>query len=88
MMDGAKAAAISAEALARLKEEVLTRFAVIRESNKKMTVILEKNGSQDKEYQKLQTLILDELTAFRFSAKQVEALCDQVRGMVEEGPWP
>jgi len=82
--DGAKAAAISAEALARLKEEVLTRFAVIRESNKKMTVILEKNGSQDKEYQKLQTLILDELTAFRFSAKQVEALCDQVRGMVEE----
>jgi len=82
--DGAKAAAISAEALARLKEEVLIRFAVIRESNKKMTVILEKNGSQDKEYQKLQTLILDELTAFRFSAKQVEALCDQVRGMVEE----
>jgi RNA polymerase primary sigma factor len=82
--DGAKAAAISAEALARLKEEVLIRFAVIRESHKKMTVILEKNGSQDKEYQKLQTLILEELTAFRFSAKQVEALCDQVRGMVEE----
>jgi RNA polymerase primary sigma factor len=82
--DGAKAAAISAEALARLKEEVLIRFAVIRESNKKMTAILEKSGSQDKEYQKLQALILDELTAFRFSAKQVEALCDQVRGMVEE----
>ncbi|MFA6180421.1 MAG: RNA polymerase sigma factor region1.1 domain-containing protein, partial [Candidatus Methylopumilus sp.] len=51
--DGAKAAAISAEALAKLKEEVLTRFAVIRESHQKMTVILEKNGSQDKEYQKL-----------------------------------
>ena len=82
--DGAKAAAISAEALAKLKEEVLTRFAVIRESNQKMTVILEKSGSQDKEYQKLQGLILEELTAFRFSAKQVEALCSTVRDMVEE----
>jgi len=82
--DGAKAAAISAEALAKLKEEVLTRFAVIRESHQKMTVILEKKGSQDKEYQTLQALILEELTAFRFSAKQVEALCSVVRGMVEE----
>jgi RNA polymerase primary sigma factor len=81
--DGAKAAAISAEALAKLKEEVLIRFAVIRESNKKMTVILESKGSQDPEYQALQAAILEELTAFRFSAKQVEALCGQVRDMVE-----
>jgi RNA polymerase primary sigma factor len=82
--DGAKAAAISAEALAKLKTEVLIRFAVIRESHQKMCVILEKKGSQDKDYKKLQEAILEELTAFRFSAKQVEALCDQVRGMVEE----
>jgi RNA polymerase primary sigma factor len=81
--DGAKAAAISAEALAKLKEEVLVRFAVIRESNKKMTVILESKGSQDPEYQALQAVILEELTAFRFSAKQVEGLCGQVRDMVE-----
>ena len=81
--DGAKAAAISAEALAKLKEEVLIRFAVIRESNKKMTVILENKGSQDPEYQALQAAILEELTAFRFSAKQVEALCGKVRDMVE-----
>ena len=81
--DGAKAAAISAEALVKLKEEVLIRFAVIRESNKKMTVILESKGSQDPEYQVLQAAILEELTAFRFSAKQVEALCGKVRDMVE-----
>jgi RNA polymerase primary sigma factor len=81
--DGAKAAAISAEALAKLKEEVLVRFAVIRESNKKMTVILESKGSQDPEYQALQAAILEELTVFRFSAKQVEGLCGQVRDMVE-----
>ncbi|HZV61018.1 MAG TPA: RNA polymerase sigma factor RpoD [Methylophilaceae bacterium] len=83
--DGAaKAAAISAEALLKLKEEVLARFAVIRDAHQKMTVILNSKGSQDKEYKKLQNIILEELTAFRFSAKQVEALCDQVRAMVEE----
>jgi RNA polymerase primary sigma factor len=82
--DGAKAAAISAEALAKLKEEVLTRFAVIRAAHEKMTLILQAKGSQDKEYVKLHESILEELTAFRFSAKQVEALCGTVRGMVDE----
>jgi RNA polymerase primary sigma factor len=81
--DGAKAAAISAEALAKLKEEVLTRFAIVRTAHQKMTVILAESGSQDSEYQTLLAGILEELTAFRFSAKQVEGLCDQVRDMVE-----
>ncbi len=82
--DGAKAAAISAEALAKLKEEVLTRFAVVRDAHQKMTLILQTKGSQDKEYVKLHESILEELTAFRFSAKQVEALCGTVRNMVDE----
>ncbi len=82
--DGAKAAAISAEALAKLRDEVLTRFEVIRQSHKKMATILAKKGSQDPKYLALQAAILEELTAFRFSAKQVEALCDQVRHMVEK----
>ncbi len=82
--DGAKSAAISAEALAKLKQELLDRFVPVRESHQKMSKILATKGSQDKDYQKLQGQILDALTAFRFSAKQVEALCDQVRGMVEE----
>lgn len=81
--DGAKAAAISAEALAKLKEEVVNRFAIIRAANKKMTVILPLRGSQDPEYQALLSEILVELTAFRFSPKQVEGLCDQVRDLVE-----
>ena len=81
--DGAKAAAISAEALAKLKEEVLKRFAVVRAAHQKMTPILAAKGSQDPEYQALLSEILEELTAFRFSAKQVEGLCDQVRGLVE-----
>jgi RNA polymerase primary sigma factor len=81
--DGAKAAAISAEALAKLKEEVLKRFAVVRIAHEKMTVILATRGSQDAEYQALLAEILEELTVFRFSPKQVEGLCDQVRVLVE-----
>lgn len=82
--DGAKAAAISAEALAKLKEEVLARFAIIRNANTEMNAIRDTKGSQDAKYKALHQTVLDELTAFRFSAKQVEALCDQVRAMVEE----
>ena len=82
--DGAKAAAISAEALAKLKEEVLKRFAVIRKANTDMNAIRESKGSQDAAYKKLHEAVLEELTAFRFSAKQVEALCEQVRSLVEE----
>ena len=82
--DGAKAAAISAEALAKLKEEVLKRFAIIRKANTAMNVIRENQGSQDASYKKLHESVLEELTAFRFSAKQVEALCEQVRILVEE----
>jgi len=81
--DGAKAAAISAEALAKLKEEVLKRFAVVRIAHEKMTIILASRGSQDAEYQALLAEILYELTVFRFSPKQVEGLCDQVRELVE-----
>jgi len=81
--DGAKAAAISAEALAKLKEELLTRFQVVRAAHNKMMEILPVRGSQDPEYQALLSKILEELTAFRFSPKQVETLCDQVRGLVE-----
>jgi RNA polymerase primary sigma factor len=81
--DGAKAAAISAEALAKLKEELLKRFTVVRAAHQKMMEILPLRGSQDPEYQSFLAVILEELTAFRFSPKQVEALCDQVRDLVE-----
>ena len=82
--DGSKAAALSAEALAKLKEEVVTRFAVIRQYNEKMCAIREVKGTQNAEYTQLLDAVLQELTAFRFSAKQVDALCNQVRNVVEE----
>ena len=82
--DGAKAAAISAAALEELKQQVLQRFAVIREAFRKQQEVLKKHGSQHKDYKSQQEQILNELMAFRFSAKQVEGLCDQVRNIVEE----
>ena len=82
--DGAKAAAISAEALAKLREEVLTRFAAIRKTNQKMNDIRLKKGIGDPAYKKLHESVLKELMEFRFSAKQVEALCDSVRNRVNQ----
>ncbi|MCE9632746.1 MAG: RNA polymerase sigma factor RpoD [Methylophilales bacterium] len=82
--DGAKAAAVSAAALAELKKVVLERFTLIRQSYAKMIKVLEKHDSQHKDYKKHQEAILEELMAFRFSAKQVEALCDGIRTTVEE----
>ena len=82
--DGSKAAAISAEALAKLREEVLTRFAAIRKTNQKMNDIRLKKGIDDPAYKKLHESVLKELMEFRFSAKQVEALCDSVRDRVNE----
>ncbi|HAJ70478.1 MAG TPA: RNA polymerase sigma factor RpoD, partial [Methylophilaceae bacterium] len=61
--DGSKAAAISAEALAKLKEEVVARFAVIRKANAEMNLIRDTKGSQDEQYKKLHQSVLDELTA-------------------------
>jgi len=40
--------------------------------------------AHEKQYDKLQNGISDELMKFRFSAKQVDALCDTMRGLVEE----
>lgn len=80
----AKAEAISAEALSKLREEVIARFAVIRETNAKMNKIRETKGSQDAEYKALHELVLQELMVFRFSAKQVELLCNQVRTLVQD----
>ena len=80
----AKADAIAAEALTRLRSEVITRFATIRETNTRMNEIRATTGSQDPEYKRLHEVVLKELMVFRFSAKQVEILCGQVRALVQD----
>ncbi len=76
--------AVAAANLAQLKEDALERFAVINDLFTKLGKAYEKYGYRSKQYDKLQIQISDTLMQFRFSAKQVDALCETMRGMVEE----
>ncbi|MDP2785574.1 MAG: RNA polymerase sigma factor RpoD [Sulfurimicrobium sp.] len=80
----AAGAAIAAANLAQLKADALVRFAVIREAFVKMQEALQKKGPRNKAYKDVQEQISNELMGIRFSVKQVEALCDGLRGLVEE----
>jgi len=77
-------AAAAAANLAQLKADALARFAVIADLFNKMGKAYEKYGYRSKQYDKFQSGISDELMSFRFSAKQVDALCDTMRRLVEE----
>ncbi|MBU0621332.1 MAG: RNA polymerase sigma factor RpoD [Gammaproteobacteria bacterium] len=76
--------AVAAANLAQLKVDALERFAVISDLFTKLGKAYEKYGYRSKQYDKLQMQISDNLMQFRFSAKQVDALCDTMRGLVEE----
>jgi len=82
--DEEAAAAAAAANLAQLKEDALARFALIFSLFIKMGKAYEKYGYRSKQYDKLQAGISEELMKFRFTAKQVDALCDTMRGLVEE----
>jgi RNA polymerase primary sigma factor len=82
--DGAASAAQAAADLARLKEASLKHFADIRSNYQKMMRALQKHGSRGRPYIQAREAISEELMKIRFSAKQIEALCDGVRRLVEE----
>ncbi len=82
--DGAASAAQAAADLARLKEASLLHFASIRNNYQKMMRALPKHGSRGRPYIQAREAISEELMKIRFSAKQIEALCDGVRKLVEE----
>jgi RNA polymerase primary sigma factor len=77
------AAALTASML-QLKADALERFAKIRVLYTKMMKALAKNGSRSRPYLKSQEEISAELMLIRFAAKQVEALCDSLRRLVDE----
>jgi RNA polymerase primary sigma factor len=77
-------AAVQNAAMLQLKADSLERFAKIRVLYNKMIKALARNGSRSRPYLKSQEEISAELMLIRFSAKQVEALCDGLRGLVEE----
>ncbi|HCI52770.1 MAG TPA: RNA polymerase sigma factor RpoD [Gallionella sp.] len=82
-MAAASAAAAAAD-LAQLKADALARFAVIADLFSKMGKAYEKYGYLSAQYNVHQAGITEELMAFRFTAKQVDALCNTMRGLVEE----
>jgi RNA polymerase primary sigma factor len=82
--DEEAAAAAAAANLAQLRADALERFGVIADLFTKLGKAYDKYGYRSKQYDKLQAGISDELMTFRFTAKQVDALCDTMRGLVEE----
>jgi len=81
--DEGDAGAIAAENLERLKVAALERFGVIRRLYTRMLVVLQKDGHKAPKYLELQKKISAELMKIRFSARQVERLCDSVRCEVD-----
>jgi len=77
-------AAVQSASLLQLKAAALERFALLDQLYAKMMKALAKHGSRSRPHLKAQEEISAQLMMIRFSAKQIEALCDSVRKMVEE----
>ncbi|WP_148715332.1 RNA polymerase sigma factor RpoD [Chitinolyticbacter meiyuanensis] len=67
-----------------LKGQVREHFEPIRKQFEAMLKALVKEGVQGKNYLAAQQAIAEQFQFVRFSARQVEALCDQLRTMVDE----
>ncbi|CAG9178321.1 RNA polymerase sigma factor RpoD [Cupriavidus respiraculi] len=82
--DDAAGAGASARQLEELKQAALEKFRVIADQFDKMRRAFEKEGYKSKPYVKAQEAIQNELMAIRFTARNVERLCDTLRGQVDE----
>jgi len=78
------AAALHTANMLKLKVDVLKHFGVMRGIYNKMLRALAKNGPRSKAYLQARDQISEELLNIRFSAKQVEALCNSLRHLVDE----
>ncbi|HYP67657.1 MAG TPA: RNA polymerase sigma factor RpoD [Thiobacillaceae bacterium] len=77
-------AAVAAANLAQLKTDALLRFDAIAKAYKKLQTATAKYGLGSKQHVKAQSDVTELLMEIRFSVKQVEALCDSLRGTVEK----
>jgi len=75
--------AVASADLEELKQSALVHFNKIRRLYKKMKKILAEKGYRSRAYKDLQEDISNELLMIRFTAKQVEHLCNGLRGLVE-----
>jgi len=77
------AAAMRSAELLRLKQDALRHFTIIRNLYNKMLRALAKNGRRSRAYRQARDAISSELMNIRFSPKQIEALCDSLRRVVD-----
>src|SRR6187401_1401770 len=75
--------AVASADLEELKNNALVHFNKIRRLYKRMKKILGEKGYRSRAYKDLQEDISNELLAIRFTAKQVEHLCNGLRQLVE-----
>ena len=75
--------AVASADLEELKQNALGHFNKIRRLFKKMKKILGEKGYRSRAYKDLQEDISTELLQVRFTAKQVEHLCNGLRSLVE-----
>jgi RNA polymerase primary sigma factor len=81
--EDADGSALAAANLAQLKTDAMERFVRLRESVKRKQSALKRYGHTSKQYLDIQTEVSGILMELRFSAKQVEALCNMIRELVE-----
>ncbi|MSQ59576.1 MAG: RNA polymerase sigma factor RpoD [Betaproteobacteria bacterium] len=77
-------AGVQSATLLQLKQDALVHFTAIAEIRGRMMKALQRYGSKSKSYLKAQEALTAELMRIRFTAKQIEALCDSVRKLVDE----
>jgi RNA polymerase primary sigma factor len=77
-------AAVAAANLAQLKAEALAQFDFIRKAYKKAQNAQIKYGLGSPQHMKAQSEVTELLMAIRFSVRQVDNLCEQIRNAVEE----
>ncbi|HSF48034.1 MAG TPA: RNA polymerase sigma factor region1.1 domain-containing protein, partial [Burkholderiales bacterium] len=67
-----------------LRSKALGKFATIGALYHRMAKALARGGPRSRAYQELQQQISTQLMGIRFSARQVEALCDKLRKLVDQ----
>jgi len=82
--DEEASAKLAAANLAQLKAEALAQFDFIRKAYKKAQTAHAKYGLGSPQHMKAQAEVTELLMAIRFSVRQVDNLCEQIRNAVEE----
>ena len=81
--EGDDGSALATANLLQLKADVLAHFEPIPGFYKEMVDALDNGGHTNPAYKEAQAKILENFTPLRFSARQIESLCDSLRSMVE-----